>query len=93
MLCTIRVTAQYRENYGTQSEPQWKMKGGVEFIIPEVNDDVILYARTGEVDNSIQQLLSTKSNAMCSYELITWELIFSEPEELSTDSFMEYLMN
>lgn len=93
MLFDIRVTAQYRENYGTESQPHWKMKGGVEFIIPQINDDVVLYAAPGQADSAIQKLLSAKSNSMCSYELVHWEFIYSEPVELSSDTFMEYLMN
>lgn len=85
MLCDIRVTTQYRENYGTETEPYWKMKGGVEFIIPKVDENVILYADKGEVDRAIQKMLDRKSNPMCSYELLSWELIWSEAVVLSVD--------
>jgi hypothetical protein len=93
MLCDIRVTAQYRENYSDTNIPYWKPKGGVELIIPQINDDVVLYAAPDEVDTAIQKLLLDKSNSMCLYELISWELIFSKPEELSSDIFMKHLLN
>jgi len=33
----ILITTQYRENYGTESDPYWKMKGGEDYFIPGVD--------------------------------------------------------
>ena len=29
----ILITTQYRENYGTETDPYWKMKGGEDYFI------------------------------------------------------------
>jgi hypothetical protein len=33
----ILITTQYRENYGTESDPYWKFKGGSDYFIPGVD--------------------------------------------------------
>ena len=33
----ILITTQYRENYGTEAEPYWKFKGGVDYVIKNVD--------------------------------------------------------
>jgi len=33
----ILITTQYRENYGTQTDPYWKMKGGEDYFITGVD--------------------------------------------------------
>jgi hypothetical protein len=88
MKCDIRITTQYRENYGTETSPHWKPKGSVEFIIRGVDDNDVIYLIGGNmIDEIIGGMLSERSNEMCSYELLDWELIFTEPVELSTDEF------
>jgi hypothetical protein len=87
MKCDIRITTQYRENYGTEASPQWKMKGSVEFIIRGVDDNDVIYHSRNMMDEIIGGMLSERSDEMCSYELLGWELIFTEPVELSTDEF------
>jgi hypothetical protein len=87
MKCDIRITTQYRENYGTAEAPHWKMKGSVEFIIRGMDDNDVMYLSRGEVDRIIAEMLVGRSNDMCRYELLDWELIFSEPVELSRITF------
>jgi hypothetical protein len=84
---SIRVLSQYRENYGDSVNPRWKMKGGVEFEFKNV-DDSIMYVSKDEMDRVIGQILTERSNDMCSYELISWELIFGDPVILSTKVLM-----
>lgn len=86
MTADIRILAQFRENYGTETSPRWKMKGGVEFLISGVLDSVMYY-RKEEVDEAISNMLARRSNKMASYELISWELLFSVPTPLSADEF------
>ncbi len=86
----IRILSQYRENYGTEVSPRWKMKGGVEFVIKGVSDSV-MYLSKDEMDMAITEMLSKRSNVMCSYELISWDLIFGEPVELDRDDFMNMI--
>ena len=84
----IRVTAQYEENYSDSATPYWKPKGGVEFIIRDIEPDPIMYAAPGEADSAIQILLDERSNIMCKYTLIDWEFIFAKPVELDADAFL-----
>jgi hypothetical protein len=84
----LRITAQYEENYGDSATPYWKMKGGTEFIIKDIEPDPVLYAAAGEADSAIQILLDEKSNGVCRYTLIEWEFIYSEPIELDADAFL-----
>jgi hypothetical protein len=87
MKCDIRITTQYRENYGTEASPHWKPKGSEEFIIRGLDDNDVIYHSRNMMDEIIGGMLSERSNEMCSYELLDWELIFTEPVELSTDVF------
>jgi hypothetical protein len=84
----LRITAQYYENYSDNDTPYWKPKGGVEFIIRDIEPDPVLYAAPGEADSAIQILLDEKSNGVCRYTLIEWEFIFAEPVELDADAFL-----
>jgi hypothetical protein len=87
MKCDIRITTQYRENYGSEEHPYWKMKGSVEFIIRGVDDNDVIYHSKNMMDEIIGGMLNERSDEMCSYELIGWELVFTEPVELSADDF------
>ena len=33
----VLITTQYSENYGTESDPYWKFKGGSDYFIQNVN--------------------------------------------------------
>jgi len=33
----LLITTQYRENYGTESDPYWKFKGGNDYVIKNVD--------------------------------------------------------
>lgn len=85
----IRVTAQVQENYNWAQggTPYWKMKGGTEFILPQVDSEEVMYAGKGIVESAIQSLLDSKSNDYIKYTLIEWELIWAAPIELDTDMF------
>jgi len=85
--CSIRVSTQYRENYGDVNTPYWKMKGGVEFVFNNV-DDSVMYAFNSTIDQVITELLEAKSDDYCSYELLSWEWIFGEPRVLSTEDLI-----
>ena len=85
----LRITAQTQENYNWAQggTPYWKMKGGIEFILPQVDSDAVMYAAPGEVESAIQSLLDSKSNDYIKYTLIEWELIWAPPIELDVDMF------
>jgi len=86
----IRITAQVQENYqhNDTNIPYWKMKGGREFIINDVDSDIAVNTADEEMDSAIQNMLDEYSNNHTRYTLIEWEVIFSSPIVLDADNFM-----
>jgi len=86
----IRITAQVQENYqhNDTNIPYWKMKGGREFIIDNVDSDIAMYTADDEMDSAIQNMLDEYSNNHTRYTLIEWEVIFNSAIILDTDNFM-----
>ena len=86
----IRITAQVQENYqhNDTNIPYWKMKGGREFIIDNVDSDIAMYTADNEMDSAIQNMLDEYSNNHTRYTLIEWEVIFNSAIILDTDNFM-----
>jgi hypothetical protein len=87
MFADIRILTQYRENYGDESNPRWKMKGGIEFLVKGV-DDVVMYVPKAEMDAAIGRILAKQSSSQCSYELISWEFIFGDPHIVDKETLM-----
>jgi hypothetical protein len=86
----IRITAQVQENYqhNDTNIPYWKMKGGREFIINDVDSDIALNTADEEMDSAIQNMLDEYSNNHTRYTLIEWEVLYSSAIVLDTDNFM-----
>jgi hypothetical protein len=82
MLVSIRIIAQYYENYSDTETPYWKPKNSSEFIIKNVESEDILYIGNEKMAAAIEKLLDSTSNVMSKFELRDWELVFSEPSEL-----------
>ena len=87
---TIRITAQFYENYaigpnGLEGTPYWKPKGGHEFII-KANSDVVMYA--DDLKAILTDMVAEQSNDYEKFEYIDHEVIFSEPTELSSEGFL-----
>jgi hypothetical protein len=53
----IRITAQVQENYqhNDTNIPYWKMKGGREFIIDNIDSDAAMYTTSSKMDSVIQE--------------------------------------
>jgi hypothetical protein len=86
----IRITAQVQENYqhNDTNIPYWKMKGGREFIINDVDSDIAVNTADVEMDSAIQNMLDEYSNNHTRYTLIEWEVLYSSAIVLDTDNFM-----
>lgn len=87
---TIRITAQFYENYaigpnGPEGTPYWKPKGGHEFII-KANSDAVMYAP--DLKEILTDMVAEQSNDYEKFEYIDHEVIFSEPTELSSEGFL-----
>lgn len=92
---TIRITAQYYENYaigpnGPEGTPHWKPKGGHEFTV-KVDSDVAMYALN--LKGILKDMVADQSNRYERFEYIDHEMIFSEPTELSAEIFSTKVRN
>ena len=86
---TIRITAQYYENYaigpnGLEGAPYWKPKGGHEFII-KADSDVVIYA--DDLKEILIEMVAAQSNDYEKFEYIDHDVQFSKPTILSTEAF------
>jgi len=76
-MATVKVTAQYRENYGTPSNPHWKAKGASYFSFP-IDDNTVMYAQESELVTAIGKMLTDRSNERCKFEYINHTVRFTE---------------
>ena len=76
MNCTVKVMAQYFENYSDTKTPYWKPKGGQEFQIV-IDSDIILYS--DELKSHLTTLVAAQSNEHCKYEYIEHDVEFIKP--------------
>lgn len=74
---TVRVIAQYFENYSENDTPHWKPKMGQEFVF-KADSDWLLYA-DDELRTIIDKILATESDSHNKYEYRDHQLIFEEP--------------
>ena len=91
MNATIRITAQYYENYGFyEGTERWKPKGGADFEV-QCNSDLLLYTDEKELIETIQLQLSQYSNEHSRYTYIEHDVVFGRTEELNQDIFESQL--
>ncbi len=76
MNCTVKVMAQYLENYSDTKTPYWKPKGGQEFQIV-IDSDTILYS--DELKSHLTELVAAQSNEHSKYEYIEHDVEFIKP--------------
>jgi hypothetical protein len=88
---TIRISAQYYENYSDTDTPYWKPKGGHEFTI-KADADTIFYTYDSNLKEILSKMVADESDSHNKYEYIDHEVIFFEPTELSNDKFEKLLM-
>ena len=83
---TIRITAQYYENYGLyEGTEHWKPKGGHEFII-KADSNMVMYA--DDLKEILIEMVAAQSNDYEKFEYIDHDVQFSEPTLLSTEDFI-----
>ena len=88
---TIRITAQYYENYSDTDTHYWKPKGGHEFTI-KADSDVIFYTYDSDLKEVLSKMVADESDFMNKYEYIDHEVKFFDAIELSSDKFEKLLM-
>jgi hypothetical protein len=91
MEVTIRITAQYYENYSDTDTPYWKPKGGHEFTI-KADADTIFYAYDSDLKEILSNMVADESDFHNKYEYLDHEVKFFEATELSSDKFEKLLM-
>ena len=82
MNCTVKVMAQYFENYSDTKTPYWKPKGGQEFQIV-IDSDTILYS--DELKNHLKEMISNQSDEHKKYEYIEHDVEFKKPIVLDSE--------
>jgi len=83
---TIRITAQYYENYGFyEGTEHWKPKGGHEFIV-KADSNMVMYA--DDLKEILIEMVAAQSNDYEKFEYIDHDVQFSEPTLLSTEDFI-----
>lgn len=74
----ILITTQYRENYGTETDPYWKMKGGENYFIPGVDP---LQQAPGVLVEQVRASIEY-SNPRSEEYIVDWSLV---PDDYLTD--------
>ena len=50
----IVIRTQYRENYGTESDPYWKFKGGSEYKVTNVPTNAVIHEVVDAVRSEVE---------------------------------------
>jgi hypothetical protein len=74
----ILITTQYRENYGSETDPYWKMKGGEDYFITGVDP---LQQAPGVLVEQVRGQIEY-SNPRSEEYIVDWRLV---PDDHITD--------
>ena len=86
MTVKVNVNAQRYENYGFhEGNEYWKPKGGVLFVIEDVDMDEVAYSWEEQIVAAIKEQLDANSNDLEKFEYIDHEVIFSEAKIAGVD--------
>ena len=81
----ILITTQYRENYGTESDPYWKNKGGDEYYILGVDP---LKTAPGVLVEQVRGRIEY-TNPRSEEYILDWQLV---PDDFQTDFERDQLL-
>jgi len=81
----ILITTQYRENYGTESDPYWKFKGGDEYYILGVDP---LKTAPGVLVEKVRDRIEY-AGPMNEEYILDWELV---EDDFQTDFERDQLL-
>lgn len=90
MTVTVRVLAQYWENYSDTDTPYWKPKMGHEFIFENVDSDTVMYAQ--DLEGALTELVAAESNSHEKFEYREHEVIFHEPTKIKADKLEQAII-
>ena len=88
MNCTVKVMAQYHENYSDTDIPYWKPKGGQEFQIV-IDSDVLMYSN--DLIKHLMEIISAQSDEHNKYSYLEHEVEFIKPVVLDTEVLLNLI--
>ena len=92
------ISTQYCENYGTEADPYWKLKGGFEYVVEGLDFDADYEWADAKVDqilNKVRDQVET-ANGFCEEYILGWSihsddyLTEFERAQLELDGKIEY---
>jgi len=86
MNCTIKVMAQYHENYSDTNTPYWKPKGGQEFQIV-MDSDIVMYSN--DLVKHLTDVVSSQSDEHNKYSYLEHDVEFIKPVVLDSEVLLE----
>lgn len=78
---TVKILCQYWENYSDSDKPYWKPKGAV--VFKAVIDYGVWHYDGQKAKEILSGIVAGKSNVMVKYDVVEFELEFSEPTDIS----------
>jgi len=91
MKATLRIKAQYYENYGEVERPNFKPKGSQYFEVL-ANTDLLMYVGNDDLIKSCEEILTNHSNEIVKFKYISHEVLFSEPITLEETEVKNILL-
>jgi hypothetical protein len=70
----LLLETQYMENYGDEERPYWKMKGGYEYIVPNIPTHNLTQEFVSKVANAAMMKIQ-KVSSICEEWVTNWEVI------------------
>ena len=76
----LLITTQYCENYGSPSEPYWKMKGGSEYVVLGLDFDADYEWAEVHAERILDRVRDRVeiSNPMCEEYILGWTIVEDE---------------
>ncbi len=81
----ILITTQYRENYGTESDPYWKFKGGEDYFVLDVDP---LKTAPGLLVEQVRDRIEYSGEFTEEY-ILDWQLVADDALSPSEQDQME----
>lgn len=91
MNVTLRIKAQYYENYSSSDTPHFKPKGA-QYFESAASSDLLMYVGHDNLITACEEILETHSNSVVRFTYIDHEVIFSDPVPLDAKEVHEVLL-
>ena len=88
---TLRIKAQYFENFSSSDTPHFKPKGA-QYFESTVSSDLLMYVGHDDLIVACEQILKTHSNDIVKFIYTEHEVVFSDPIPLDPEEVHEILL-